>query len=69
MFVQATSVFSLGYGEDDDKEGSVLTVPVGVGRLVGAVDEAMVGMRAGGVRRVAVRPERGWKKSNPNCAS
>ena len=33
-------MFSLGYGEDDDKEGDVLTVPLGSGRLVSAVDEA-----------------------------
>ncbi|CAN0008071.1 unnamed protein product [Discosporangium mesarthrocarpum] len=66
---EATTVFSLGYGEDDDKEGSVLQVPVGVGRLVSAVDEAVVGMHVGGVRRVAVRPEQGWKKNDPKCAT
>ncbi|CAM9612195.1 unnamed protein product [Pylaiella littoralis] len=66
---ETQSVFSLGYGEDDDKEGDVLTVPLGAGRLVGAVDEAIVGMRVGGVRRVAVRPERGWKKLDPKCAT
>lgn len=26
-------------------------------------------MRVGGVRRVAVRPERGWKKQDPKCAT
>lgn len=36
---QTQSVFSLGYGEDDDKEGDTLTVPLGAGRLVSAVDE------------------------------
>ncbi|CAM9488511.1 unnamed protein product, partial [Ectocarpus sp. 12 AP-2014] len=71
---ETQSVFSLGYGEDDDKEGDVLTVPLGSGRLVSAVDEAstltaVVGMRVGGVRRVAVRPERGWKKQDPKCAT
>lgn len=40
VLVQTQSVFSLGYGEDDDKEGDVLTVPLGSGRLVSAVDEA-----------------------------
>eukprot|EP00752_Nemacystus_decipiens_P001719 g1662.t1 len=66
---ETQSVFSLGYGEDDDKEGDVLTVPLGSGRLVSAVDEGVVGMRVGGVRRVAVRPERGWKKQDPKCAT
>ncbi|CAN0056791.1 unnamed protein product [Scytosiphon promiscuus] len=66
---ETQSVFSLGYGEDDDKEGDTLTVPLGAGRLVSAVDEGVLGMRVGGVRRVAVRPERGWKKSDPKCAT
>lgn len=39
VLLQTQSVFSLGYGEDDDKEGDVLTVPIGSGRLVSAVDE------------------------------
>eukprot|EP00611_Tribonema_gayanum_P010158 TRINITY_DN2007_c0_g1_i2.p1 TRINITY_DN2007_c0_g1~~TRINITY_DN2007_c0_g1_i2.p1 ORF type:complete len:158 (-),score=24.82 TRINITY_DN2007_c0_g1_i2:194-667(-) len=68
---EATMVFSLGYGEDDDKEGSVVTVPVGKGKLITAVDEAIVGMKLGGKRRVLVRPDRGqgWKKDDPNCAA
>eukprot|EP00953_Heterococcus_sp_UTEX-ZZ885_P005228 3293-Heterococcus_DN1.PRE.2 len=68
---EATLVFSLGYGEDDDKEGTFITVPVGGGKLISAVDEAIVGMHVGGRRRVLVRPDRdqGWKKSDPNCAS
>jgi FKBP-type peptidyl-prolyl cis-trans isomerase 2 len=46
-------------------------VPVGGGKLISAVDEAIVGMHVGGRRRVLVRPDRdqGWKKSDPNCAS
>jgi FKBP-type peptidyl-prolyl cis-trans isomerase len=63
--------YSLGYGEDDDKEGTFITMPVGGGKLISAVDEAIVGMHVGGKRRVLVRPDRdqGWKKSDPNCAS
>ncbi|CAN0340300.1 unnamed protein product, partial [Laminaria digitata] len=44
---ETQSVFSLGYGDDDDKEGDVLTVPLGQGRLVSAVDEVR-GARGGG---------------------
>lgn len=44
---QTQSVFSLGYGEDDDKAGDVLTVPLGAGRLVSAVDEVCGAPRAG----------------------
>lgn len=36
--------------------------------LLGSL-QGVVGMRVGGVRRVAVRPERGWKKQDPKCAT
>ncbi|CAM9355639.1 unnamed protein product [Phaeothamnion confervicola] len=65
---EGTLLFSLGYGEDDDVPGATLALPVGGGRLVSAVDEAVIGMRAGGKRRVLVRPDRGWLKPG-NCAS
>jgi FKBP-type peptidyl-prolyl cis-trans isomerase len=65
---EAGLVFSYGYGEDDDKVGSSIRVAPGQGQLVQAVDEAMlVGMRVGGIRRVLVRPEQGWKKPD-GCA-
>ncbi|CAM9436649.1 unnamed protein product, partial [Chrysoparadoxa australica] len=65
---EATLVFSYGYGEDDDKEGSSVKATLGQHQLVGAVEDAMVGMTVGGVRRVLVYPDRGWKKADPNCA-
>lgn len=38
--------------------------------LLGKLDfQGVLGMRVGGVRRVAVRPERGWKKQDPKCAT
>lgn len=58
---EAQAVFSLGYGEDDDKEGSVLTAVIGEGSLIEALDSGMVGMKTGGRRRVLVAPQRGWK--------
>jgi len=61
---EASTVFSLGYGEDDGPKDGVLTAPLGEGRFVKALDEGLVGMAVGGKRRVQVRPENGlgWKK-------
>jgi len=66
---EASTIFSLGYGEDDGPLNSVLTAPIGEGRFVKALDEGIVGMAAGGKRRIQVRPERGlgWKKDG-KCA-
>lgn len=52
-------MFSLGYGEDDDKEGDVLTVPLNSGRLVSAVDE--VGIVVVGVGVVVVVEILPWR--------
>ena len=55
---EASPVFSLGYGEDDDSLTDVLKAKVGSGQLIPALDSALVGMTAGGKRRlfVARRP-------------
>ena len=59
-----------GDGEDDDKVGSTLRVDaLGSGSLVAALDDALVGMRVGGRRRVQVKPERGWKLAPGMCAA
>eukprot|EP00638_Chattonella_subsalsa_P005527 CAMPEP_0117758762 /NCGR_PEP_ID=MMETSP0947-20121206/15600_1 /TAXON_ID=44440 /ORGANISM="Chattonella subsalsa, Strain CCMP2191" /LENGTH=228 /DNA_ID=CAMNT_0005579069 /DNA_START=285 /DNA_END=971 /DNA_ORIENTATION=- len=67
---EGSTIFSYGYGEDDDKEGATLESIVGYGKFVAAVDEAIIGMKAGGVRRVLVRPDKGWNKASvdPRCA-
>eukprot|EP00639_Heterosigma_akashiwo_P007360 CAMPEP_0194561902 /NCGR_PEP_ID=MMETSP0292-20121207/2518_1 /TAXON_ID=39354 /ORGANISM="Heterosigma akashiwo, Strain CCMP2393" /LENGTH=281 /DNA_ID=CAMNT_0039410417 /DNA_START=77 /DNA_END=923 /DNA_ORIENTATION=+ len=67
---EGSQIFSYGYGEDDDRAGATLEASVGAGRFVAAVDEAIVGMRVGGVRRVQVRPDKGWNKASvdPRCA-
>lgn len=66
---EATTIFSLGYGEDDGPQDAVLTAPLGEGRFVKALDEGIVGMAVGGKRRIQVRPEQGlgWKKPG-QCA-
>ena len=65
---EGQTIFSLGYGEDDDAVGDVIKVQVSDG-LVPGVKDAVVGMRTGGKRRVLVRPERGWKDQRAACAS
>lgn len=66
---EASTIFSLGYGEDDGPKDAVLTSTLGEGQLVKALDEGLVGMAVGGKRRVQVRPENGlgWKKPG-KCA-
>mmetsp|Transcript_43147 Transcript_43147/g.94042 ORF Transcript_43147/g.94042 Transcript_43147/m.94042 type:complete len:362 (-) Transcript_43147:59-1144(-) len=61
---EASTIFSLGYGEDDGPKDAVLTTKLGEGELVKALDEGIVGMAVGGRRRIQVRPDRGlgWRK-------
>lgn len=66
---EASPVFSLGYGEDDDSEKGVLQAVVGAKKLIPALDSALVGMRKGGSRRLFVVPEKGWKKINASCSA
>ena len=65
---EGQTIFSLGYGEDDDAEGDKLAVQLSDNSLVAGVKDALVGMRPGGRRRVLVRPERGWKDESGACA-
>lgn len=66
---EASPVFSLGYGEDDDSAADALTAKVGTGELIEALDSALVGMRPNGKRRLFVVPEKGWKKINAACTA
>lgn len=66
---EASTIFSLGYGEDDGPKDAVLAAPIGEGRFVKALEEGLVGMAVGGTRRIQVRPEDGlgWKRAG-KCA-
>lgn len=64
---EASPIFSLGYGEDDDAVGDSVDVVIGAGNVVLALDAGIRGMRAGGRRRINVRPERGWKLPDSSC--
>ena len=65
---EGQTIFSLGYGEDDDKEGDALPVQLAGKTLVPGVNDALLGMQPGGRRRVLVRPERGWRVQTGACA-
>ena len=49
-------------------EGDKLAVKMSTDSLVAGVNDALVGMKPGGRRRVLVRPERGWKETTGACA-
>lgn len=67
---EGTVVFSRGYGlEDDEEKEGVKTFATTVGSLsnVQALNEALIGMHLGGMRRFAVLPEKGWRKPGNLC--
>jgi len=64
---EGQTIFSYGFGEDDDKEGDKMPVQLAGDNLVPGVQDALIGMQPGGRRRVLVRPERGWKKQTGSC--
>lgn len=65
---EGQTIFSLGFGEDEDSEGDTLPVVLSGSNLVAGVKAALVGMQPGGRRRVLVRPERGWRDLSGQCA-
>ena len=66
---EGQTIFSFGYGEDEDKEGDSLPVQLSGQNLIPGVNDALLGMKPGGRRRVLVRPERGWKDQTGSCAN
>jgi len=65
---EGQTIFSFGFGEEDDKEGEKLPVTIAGNNLVAGVNDALLGMQPGGRRRVLVRPERGWRTLTGACA-
>jgi FKBP-type peptidyl-prolyl cis-trans isomerase len=63
-------VFSRGYGLEDDEERardkSFRTV-LGAMSNISAFNDAVAGMREGGIRRFAVAPDQGWRKPGKAC--
>ena len=67
---EGTVIFSRGYGlEDDEKkpaDKSFITT-IGAFSNIAALNEALIGMKVGGVRRFAVLPNQGWRKPTTEC--
>lgn len=67
---EGTVVFSRGYGLEDDESQpgvkSFITV-VGGYNNIRALNNALIGMKESGVRRIAVFPQDGWRKPGREC--
>lgn len=67
---EGTVVFSRGYGlEDDEKRPGDKYFDMTVGGVsnIVALNEALVGMQLGGIRRFSVLPDKGWRKPTKAC--
>ena len=67
---EGTVVFSRGYGlEDDEKKpgDKAFQTTIGAYSNIAALNEALVGMKVGGIRRVVVLPQKGWRKPTAQC--
>jgi hypothetical protein len=71
MFAHAIAItFFSGYGlEDDEKDPFTKSFDTTVGGMsnIAALNDALVGMQAGGTRRFAVLPQQGWEKATAAC--
>eukprot|EP00980_Cylindrotheca_fusiformis_P006662 scaffold1390_cov138-Cylindrotheca_fusiformis.AAC.65 len=67
---EGTVVFSRGYGLEDDEnkpgEKSFTTTVGGYSNIV-ALNESLLGMKVGGLRRFSVVPQKGWEKPTRAC--
>jgi FKBP-type peptidyl-prolyl cis-trans isomerase len=67
---EGTVVFSCGYGLEDDEtiaRKKTFTTTVGSIYNIAALNDAIVGMRVGGIRRFSIRPDQGWRKPGKAC--
>ena len=67
---EGTVVFSRGYGYEDDESAArqkSFIATVGASGNIAAFNDAVIGMRIGGVRRIVVTPEKGWRKPGQQC--
>jgi FKBP-type peptidyl-prolyl cis-trans isomerase len=67
---EGTVVFSRGYGLEDDefKPGDhAFVTTVGAPYNIIALNEAMIGMKQGGLRRFSIFPSKGWRRPGQAC--
>lgn len=67
---EGTVVFSRGYGLEDDEKSpgskSFMTT-IGSPKNIGALNDAVVGMNVGGIRRFTILPQQGWERPTAQC--
>ena len=67
---EGTVVFSRGYGLEDDEKvpgDKSFTTVVGNINNIPALNEALVGMKEGGLRRFSILPDKGWRRPDKFC--
>jgi FKBP-type peptidyl-prolyl cis-trans isomerase len=67
---EGTVVFSRGYGLEDDEKipgDKSFTTVVGNINNIAALNEALVGMKVGGLRRFSILPDKGWRRPDKFC--
>lgn len=67
---EGTVVFSRGYGfEDDEKKpgDKSFQTTIGAFSTITALNEGLPGMQVGGIRRIVVLPQKGWRKPTAMC--
>ena len=67
---EGTVIFSRGYGLEDDEERAgdqTFRTVLGARSNINALNDAVVGMREGGIRRFTVTPDQGWRKPGKTC--
>jgi hypothetical protein len=60
----------IGYGLEDDEDKPSVTyfqTVVGSPYNIAALNDALIGMQVGGIRRFAILPQKGWEKSTAAC--
>jgi FKBP-type peptidyl-prolyl cis-trans isomerase len=67
---EGTVVFSRGYGLEDDESAprqKSWTTTAGAYNNIAALNDAVLGMAVGGIRRLVVLPDQGWRKPGRQC--
>jgi FKBP-type peptidyl-prolyl cis-trans isomerase len=67
---EGTVVFSRGYGLEDDETAprqKSWTTTAGAYSNIAALNDAVLGMNVGGIRRLVVLPDQGWRRPGRQC--
>jgi hypothetical protein len=67
---EGTLIFSSGYGLEDDEQApgsKSFTTTIGSPKNIGALNDAVLGMNVGGIRRFTILPQQGWERPTAQC--